>query len=167
MTEPPASQPVAADGNRPDPEPCTGEECRALVRVPAPRSGDGARLLAAMAYFAWLGYLTAPLPLLLLNLRTFRRRPQLAYHAWNATAWSLFIAAVRAVLALAGTWSGACPGELAQGICNVVGLVHLVLVLSFALLLSSWYGLRVLLGRPVEIPVLSRWARAHVHAAQS
>lgn len=167
MIEPPASQPTAGDDRPPEPEAGTGDECRALVRVAARPSGDGARLLAAMAYLAWLGYLTAPLPLLLLNLRAFRRRPQLAYHAWNATAWSLFVAAVRAVLALVGTWSGACPGELAQGICNAVGLVHLVLVLSFALLLSSWYGLRVLLGRQVEIPVLSSWARARVQVSQS
>lgn len=166
MTEPREGHRAAADGSL-HADACPGDECRALVRARAPRSGDGARLLAAMAYFAWLGYLTAPLPLLLLNLRAFRRRPQLAYHAWNATAWSMFIAAVRGVLALVGTWSGACPGELAQGICNVVGLVHLVLVLSFALLLSSWYGLRVLLGRPVEIPVLSRWARARLQVPQS
>jgi hypothetical protein len=165
MVEPDgAGVPFAAD-SRSESDTCADAECRALVRVPAPRAG--ARLLAAVGYFAWLGYLTAPLPLLLLNLRAFRRYQELAYHAWNATAWSVFVTVVRAVLALAGTWSGACPGPLAQGICNAVGLVHLVLVLSFALLLSSWYGLRVLLGRPVEIPVLSRWARAHVHAAQS
>jgi len=167
MTQSPTSHPVAAGGNRPDPEASAGQECRALARVPARPSGGGAKLLAAVAYFAWLGYLTAPLPLLLLNLRAFRRRPQLAYHAWNATAWSLFIATVRGLLALAGAWSGTCAGEQAEALCSALGLVNLVLVGSFALLLSTWYALRTLLGRPVEIPVLSRWARSRLEAGES
>jgi hypothetical protein len=167
MVEPDgAGVPFAAD-SRSESDTCADAECRALVRVPVPRSGAGARLLAAVGYFAWLGYLTAPLPLLLLNLRAFRRRQELAYHAWNATAWSVFVTVVRGLLGLVGTWTGVYPGPLAQGICNAVGLVHLVLVLSFALLLSSWYSLQALCGRRVEIPILSRWVRARVGAPQT
>lgn len=162
MSERHASRPMAAGDKGADTGTQASQECHSLARVPTRPSLDGARLLAAAAYFAWLGYVTVPLPLLLLNLPAFRRRPKLAYHAWNATAWSLVVAAVRGGLVLAGAWSGTLSGDLAGSVCNTLSLIHLVLVLSFALLLSSWYGLRTLCGREVEIPWLSRWARERV-----
>jgi hypothetical protein len=37
-------------------------------------------------------------------------------------------------------------------------MMHLVVVLSFALLLSGWYAVEALLGREISLPPLSRWA---------
>ena len=76
----------------------------AATRKPA--AATSRPIAAAFGYFAWIGYLTAPLPLLLLNLRAFKRSPQLAYHAWNATAWSLFVGVIRGTLAVISAWAG-------------------------------------------------------------
>jgi len=144
-------------------------KCRALVRVRPPRRwGDaGPRMIAGVCYFAWLGYITAPLPLLLCNLQGFRSRPELAYHIFNATGWSLFVVALRALLIGAAMWAGACQGETAEAVCNALNLVHLVVVLAFALLLSTIYAVEALLGRQVTIPLVSRWARRRTHALVS
>jgi len=162
--------PEAAGSGGAAPDTCAdAPECRALVRVRPPRRwGDaGARVIAAICYFAWLGYITAPLPLLLRNLQGFRSRPELAYHIFNATGWSLFVVALRALLIGAAMWAGTCQGETAEAVCNALTLAHLVVVLTFALLLSTVYAVEALLGRQVTIPLVSRWARRRTHALMS
>ncbi|MGD9497217.1 MAG: hypothetical protein AB7Y46_13040 [Armatimonadota bacterium] len=155
---------TGADDGRASFEAAEDGQCRALVPVQRARRpiDVGQRFLAAIGYFAWLGYVTAPFPLLLLNLPDFRRRPALAYHALNATAWSLFVLALRVLLIGAGIWASACSGK--QTVCSALNLVHLVLILAFATLLSLLFAIEAMLGRRVSIPLLSRWARARLCA---
>jgi len=159
MTDPqPAETPTTGDAHEPD---ARQEECRALARVDAPRRWDdaGLRMILGACYFAWLGYLTALLPLLLLNLRAFRRREELAYQVYASVGWSLIVAAVNAILLGLGVWAGTHSGPVAEAACNAVNLVKLVLVLAFALLMSLIYGIEALIGRRPGIPWVSAWAR--------
>ncbi len=161
MTDPDQTQPPTTERKCTCDERAGREECRALVRVRQRRNWDelGSRMVVAACYFSWLFYLTALLPLLLLNLRTYRSRPSAAFHVYAATAWSLLIAAIRALLLVGSMWAGTREGPLAESICNTLSMVHLVLVLTFALLLSTFYAIEALLGREADVPVIGRWAR--------
>lgn len=119
----------------------------------------GARLIAAVCYFAWLGWLTAPAPLLLLNSRRMRRAKGIPYHLFASAGWSTLIVGIRLVLYVLATWLGTCEGPRPEAICNALNLAHLVIVLSFAVLLSGWYGTEALVGRDISFPWLSAWAR--------
>jgi len=164
MTDPqPAETPATEQEQEPD---AWQDECRALARMAAPRRWDdpGLRMVLSVCYFAWLGYLTALLPLLLLNLRALRRREELAYHVYASVGWSLVVAAVNAVLLGAAVWAGTCEGPTAEAVCNAVNLIKLVLVLAFALLMSLIYGIEALIGRRPGIPWISAWARTKSQA---
>jgi len=163
MIDPQAERPTTGQAQQPDAE---RDECRALARVDTPRRWDdaGARMVLAACYFAWLGYVTALLPLLLLNLRAFRRREELAYQAYASTAWSVVVAAVNGMLLGIAVWAGTHSGPAAEAVCNAVNLVKLVLVLAFALLMSLIYGIEALIGRRPGIPWISAWARAKAQA---
>lgn len=141
-------------------------ECRALVRVRQPRDWDevGVRMITAACYFSWLLYLTALLPLLLLNLRAYRSRPAATFHVYAATGWSLLIAAIRGLLLVGSLWAGTYEGPLADSVGNALSMVHLVLVLTFALLLSTFYAVEALLGREADLPVIGPWARRKAKA---
>ncbi len=160
MTDPRPAQTPATDEER-GADACR-DECHALARRDAPRRWDdpGLRMVLGACYFAWLGYLTALLPLLLLNLHAVRRREELAYNAYASVGWSLVVAAVNAVLLGASVWAGTCEGPTAEAVCNAASLIKLVLVLAFALLMSLIYGTEVLIGRRPGIPWISAWAHA-------
>ncbi|MGI5817136.1 MAG: hypothetical protein ACOX9R_03445 [Armatimonadota bacterium] len=155
------------ENSPPDSERADDPRSRALVPVGRRRRwrDPGARFIAALCYFAWLGWVTAPAPLLLLNSRRMRAARGVPYHLFAATGWSVLITAIRVVLYVTSTWLATCEGARAEAVCNALNLAHLVIALSFALLLSSWYALEALMGRDVSFPWLSRWAhrRANRH----
>ncbi len=163
MTDPHTRTPTGTEARPPE---AGQDECRALARIHPPRWWDdaGARMVAGACYFAWLGYLTALLPLLLLNLRAFRRREDLAYHVFASVGWSLMVAAVNAVLLGIAIWAGAHRGPTGEAVCNTVNLVKLVLVLAFALLMSLIYATEALMGRRPGIPWVSPWASRKAQA---
>lgn len=148
--QPPQSPP------RPD-----AEESTALVPVNHRRrwSDTLPRILAAVSYFTWLGYVLAPAPLLLLGINRIRRSRAAVYHIYAATAWSVIIASLRILLLSSSLWLGMCEGPIAETACNVLNLAHIVVLLSFALLLSTVYAIEALLGREASIPRVSGWAR--------
>lgn len=137
------------------------EECTALVPTHRPRRwGDlGPRLLAAACYFSWLGYVTAVVPLLLVEIRALRRSERFVFHAYVSAGWSVLVAVVRTLLIAASVYAGARPGESAEALLNALNLANIVVVLTFALLLSLFYGVEALLGRDVNLPGITTWAR--------
>jgi len=141
-------------------EGCCSEAPYPLVRREQPGAWPRAlrRCIAAACYFAWLGYVTAPLPLLLLRLPRLPRSARLLRHLYSATAWSLLVTGVRVILLIAATWMGTRGGDAAKVVCSALNLAHLVVVLAFALLLSSVFALEALLGRDLHIPIISGWA---------
>lgn len=155
------------DGLLPDEAAVRAEqECRALVPVGQRRSwtDTGPRLLAAASYFAWLGYVLAPAPLLLLGSRRIRQSTGAVYHIYAATAWSVVIASLRVLLVGGSFWMGITSGELAEDVANALSLAHIVVLLSVALLLSTLYAIEALLGREATIPWISPWARGHARS---
>ncbi len=162
MSDPHGAETPTTDDDGEASEVAGGDDRHALVRVHPPRRWDdpGVRMVLGACYFAWLGYLTALLPLLLLNLHAVRRREELAYNAYASVGWSLVVAAVNAVLLGASVWAGTCEGPTAEAVCNAASLIKLVLVLAFALLMSLIYGTEVLIGRRPGIPWISAWAHA-------
>jgi hypothetical protein len=134
---------------------------RAIVPVERrrPWRDPGPKFMAALCYFAWLGWITAPAPLLLLNSRRMRKARRVPYHLFAASAWSIAIVVLRVILYAVATWLDICEWPAAESICTSLNMVHLVVVLSFALLLSCWYGLLALLGREISLPWISDWAR--------
>ena len=133
---------------------------RAIVPVGHRRKwrDPGQKFVAALCYFAWLGWVTAPVPLLLLNSRRMRNARGMPYHLFASAGWSTAIVVLRVGLYALATWLGTCDGPRPEAICNALNLAHLVVVLSFALLLSGWYAAEALLGRNISLPPLSRWA---------
>jgi hypothetical protein len=139
------------------------EDARSRALVPVGRRpkwrDPGPKFLAALCYFAWLGWVTAPAPLLLLNSRRMREARGIPYHLFAAAGWSTLVAVLRGILLALATWLQICEWYPAETICNVLNLIYWVVVLSFALLLSTWYAVEALLGREISLPPLSRWAR--------
>lgn len=139
------------------------EDARSRALVPVGRArtwrDPGPKFIAAVCYFAWLGWITAPVPLLLLNSRRMSNARGVPYHLFAAAGWSTAIAVLRVGLYAVSTWLGTCEGARPEAICNALNMVHLVIVLSIALLLSTWYALEALLGRDISLPPLSEWAR--------
>ncbi len=134
---------------------------RALVPVGRRRvwRDPGPKMVAAVCYFAWVGWITAPLPLVLLSLRRMRAARGVPYHLFASAGWSVLVAAVRLALYVIATWLGTCEGPRYEAVCSAMGLIHLVVVLAFALLMSSWYAVEALMGREISLPPLSDWAR--------
>ncbi|MGC9316753.1 MAG: hypothetical protein ACP5KN_01805 [Armatimonadota bacterium] len=139
------------------------EECRALARIyrPSRWPQPGAKIVAAMCYFSWLGYVTAFVPLLLVRIRRLRRWRSFAFHAYASVGWSLVVAGLRLALMAGSLWAGACRGPTAESVCNALNMLNLVVVLAFSLLLSCVYAAEALLGRDVSIPGITPWARRH------
>ena len=150
-----------SDADHPGDERSEDRRSRAIVPVNRGRvwRDPGEKTLAALCYFAWLGWVTAPAPLLLLNSRRMRGARGIPYHLFAATGWSVLVALLRLSLYGITTWLGTCEGAQPEAICNAVNLAHLVVVLAFALLLSTWYAVEALMGREVSFPSLSAWAR--------
>ncbi|MBD3293456.1 MAG: hypothetical protein GF393_11065 [Armatimonadia bacterium] len=144
----------------PEDERSDDSRSRAIVPLhPRRRWRDpGPKMVAAVCYFAWLGWVTAPAPLLLLNSRRMRKARGMPYHLFAAAGWSSAIAVFRIGLYALTTWLGTCEGARPEAICNALNMMHLVVVLSFALLFSGWYAVEALLGREISLPPLSRWA---------
>ncbi|HCA47458.1 MAG TPA: hypothetical protein DEP45_08930 [Armatimonadetes bacterium] len=150
------------DERPPEAEPPDDPRSRALVRV-EPRfvwRDPGPKMLAAACYFAWLGWLTAPLPLLLLRSRRMRRVRGIPYHLFASAGWSVIVIALRLAINGISALAGAIEGPQGDAITGALALAHLVVVLSLALLLSSFFGIEALLGRRISFPPLSRWAEA-------
>lgn len=152
----------------PEEEPA-GEECRSLVRIYRPSRWPqaGAKIVAAICYFSWLGYVTAFLPLLLVRARRLRRWRSFAFHAYASGGWSLAVAGLRAALIAGSLWAGTCHGPTAEAACNVLNMLNLVVVLAFSLLLSCVYAVEALLGRQVNIPGITQWASRHAELWES
>jgi len=150
-----------ADNGAPGDERDDDARSRAIVPVGRRRTwrDPGPKFMAALCYFAWLGWITAPAPLLLLNSRRMRNARGIPYHLFAATAWSVAIAVLRAILWALATWMHICQWPRAESICYALNLVYWVVVLSFALLMSAWYAMRALLGREINLPWNSGWAR--------
>ena len=160
--EAPGSGRGPMDEGQPGPEPRDDPRSRALVRV-EPRfvwRDPGPKMLAAVCYFAWLGWLTAPLPLLLLRSRRMRRVRGVPYHLFASVGWSVIVIALRLVMNGLSTLAALIEGPQRDAITGVLTLVHLVVVLSIALLVSSFFGIEALIGRKISFPPLSRWAEA-------
>ncbi|MFO8081931.1 MAG: hypothetical protein R6V07_16740 [Armatimonadota bacterium] len=134
---------------------------RALVPVSRRRAwrDPGPKLMAGLCYFAWLGWITAPVPLLLLNSSRMLKARRVPYHLFAAVGWSTLIVGIRAVFWVMTTWLDISQWVHAEAVSNFVRLTDLVVVLSFALLLSCWWALEALLGRELPIAKLSDWAR--------
>ncbi|MFW6437761.1 MAG: hypothetical protein ACOCZ7_02000 [Armatimonadota bacterium] len=135
---------------------------RAIVPVGRRRGwrDPGPKFMAAFCYFLWLGWITAPLPLLLLNSRRMRNVRGVPYHLFAAAAWNSLIVVVRVILNAVTTLLDICEWPGAESLCHSLNMIHLVVVLSFALLLSTWYAIEALLGREVSLPWISPWARS-------
>lgn len=142
------------------------EQSHALVPVGGRRrwTDTGPRLAAAVCYFAWLGYVLAPAPLLLLGIRRIRESTGAVYHIYAATGWSVVIASLRILLVGSSMWAGMIDGQAAEAACNLLNLAHIVVLMSVALLLSTVYALEALLGREASIPWISPWARERARA---
>lgn len=134
---------------------------RALVPVDRRRvwRDPGPKMLAAVCYFAWLGWLTAPLPLVLLSSRRMRNARGVPYHLFASAGWSMLLAMARLALYAIATWLGTRDGRQYEVACSALSLVHLVVVMAFALLMSCWYAVEALIGREISLPPLSRWAQ--------
>ncbi|MFP4248835.1 MAG: hypothetical protein ACLFU7_04190 [Armatimonadota bacterium] len=134
---------------------------RALVPVSRRRGlrDPGPKLMAGLCYFAWLGWITAPAPLMLLNSSGMLKARRVPYHLFAAAGWSTFVVVIRAVFWVVTTWLDISQWAHAEAVNNVVRLIDLVVVLSFALLLSCWWALEALLGRELPVARLSDWAR--------
>ena len=149
--------------NVPPDEAAVGATDRSRALVPVGRrrrwTETGPRLLAAISYFAWLGYILAPAPLLLLGFAGVRRSPGAVYHIYAATLWSIVIASLRVLLVGVSFWLGLTDGEAAEAIVNALNLAHIVVLLTAALLLSTIYAIEALLGREPTIPWVSPWAK--------
>lgn len=158
--QPGIEQPREDESRLEDEERADDPRSRALVPVGRRRRwrDPGPKFIAALCYFAWLGWITAPAPLLLLNSRRMRRARGIPYHLFAAGGWSTAIVLIRALLYAVTTWLGTCEGPQPEAICNALNLAHLVVVLAFALLLSTWYAVEALLGRDISMPPLSEWA---------
>ncbi|MFW5867859.1 MAG: hypothetical protein ACOCX2_08590 [Armatimonadota bacterium] len=134
---------------------------RAIVPVGRKRQwrDPGPKFIAALCYFAWLGWITAPAPLLFLNSRRMRSARGIPYHLYAAAAWSTVVTLVRGAISLLSTGLYVCGWSQAEAVCSALNLIYWVVVLTFALLLSGWYALEALLGRETSIPWISDWAR--------
>jgi len=148
-------------GTPPETERPDDGRSRALVPVERRRvwRDPGPRMIAAVCYFAWVGWITAPLPLVLLSSRRMRAARGVPYHLFASAGWSVLVAAVRLMLYAIATWLGTCEGPRYEAVCYALGLIHLVVVMAFALLMSSWYAVEALMGREISLPPLSDWAR--------
>jgi hypothetical protein len=139
------------------------EDARSRALVPVSRGrglrDPGPKLMAGLCYFAWLGWITAPAPLLLLNSGRMRKTRRVPYHLFAAAGWSTLIVGIRAVFWVVTTWLDISQWVHAEAVSNVVRLTDLVVVLSFALLLSCWWALEALLARELSVAWLSDWAR--------
>ncbi len=158
--EPTIRDDVAEDVEAAEESEATGE-CQSLVPLYSPRRfpHSGARIMAALCYFCWLGYIAAPLPLLLLRLRSLRRWKRFAGHAYAAAAWSILVASLQLVIMTAAIILRLLPTPTAEAAANTLELTRLVIVLTFATLLSCYWGLEALLGRDINIPLIGPWAQ--------
>ncbi len=120
-------------------------------------------MIAALCYFAWLGWVTAPAPLLLLNSRRMVSARGIPFHLFASAGWSTGIILLRIALMVLATWLGGVEGPRTEAACNAVRIANGVIVYSFALLLSTWYAMEALLGREISLPPLSSWARARAN----
>ncbi|NLO04764.1 MAG: hypothetical protein GX131_02925 [candidate division WS1 bacterium] len=161
---PPPEDDVTGDEERSE------EDSRSRALVPVGRrvrvSDADKRVVAALCYFAWLGYLTAPLPLLLLRLRGYRNARGIPYHLYASAGWSIAVAVLRIILNGVAATLAARSGGHFEDAANVINMLHLVIVLAFALLLSCVYGIEALLLRKVNIPWVSAWAEKRAEELQ-
>lgn len=157
----PDSRDETEDNSRPEEE--REDDARSRALVPVGRRwawrDPGPRLLAALCYFAWLGWVTALAPLLLLSSQSVQRARRIPTHLFAATGWSTVIVAIRLSFWLATTFTDISSWPHAEAVGNALRMVDLVVVLSFALLLSCWYAIEALMGRNASLPWLWTWAR--------
>jgi len=100
------------------------EDARSRALVPVSRGrglrDPGPKLMAGLCYFAWLGWITAPAPLLLLNSGRMRKTRRVPYHLFAAAGWSTFIVVIRAVFSVVTTWLDISQWVHAEAVSNVI-----------------------------------------------
>ncbi len=116
---------------------------------PAP-SSSGMLLLAALGYPIWI--------CALITVLVEKQDREVRYHGWNALFWGLAYLVVMIGLGIVTALVHSVPGlpRLLMLIMNIVPLLYLVLSIVFAI---NAYN-----RKPVNIPVISDWARQQVRS---
>ncbi len=113
-------------------------------------SSSGMLLLAALGYPIWI--------CALITVLVEKQDQEVRYHGWNALFWGLAYLVIMIGLGIVIFVVHSVPGlpRLLMLIMNVLPLLYLVLSIVFAI---NAYN-----HKPVNIPVISDWARQQVRS---